>query len=438
MIILIMLIRYLEYGQRHALVKALTRQLDIRHLRLLAAGVVGYTFLLRCLYCAKVELLPEEAYYWNYSQHLAIGYLDHPPLVAWLIRGGTGLFGHCEFGVRFGALCCGAVTAFYVFKLAKNLFGEICGLYALILVQGLPFFFLSGLLVTPDAPLTAAWAASLFFLERALIGGKPRAWLALGLAMGVGMLAKYTMALLGVAILIFMCCDSLSRPWFRRYAPYAALLLAAVIFTPVNIWNFEHDWASFAFQSTRRLAEPYRFSLHKLLASGLVLLTPLGLWAAAAAALPRRAVTRGERMLQFAIWVPLAVFAAFSMRHDVKLDWTGAPWMAALPLMAVGFANLPGGRVRAAVGSAAAWVSTLLMAEVLYSVGLFYLAVGIPGVGYSAHMELLPVGWRGFGEQIEQLRNTLRETSHRDVLVVGMDRYAIASEASFYAHDPAP
>jgi dolichol-phosphate mannosyltransferase len=48
------------------------------------------------------ELLPEEAYYWNYSRHLDIGYLDHPPMVAWLIRLGTMVFGQNEFGVRIG------------------------------------------------------------------------------------------------------------------------------------------------------------------------------------------------------------------------------------------------------------------------------------------------------------------------------------------------
>ena len=121
----------------------------------------------------SVELMPEEAYYWNYSRHLDFGYLDHPPMVAWLIRLGTALFGQNEFGVRAGALCCGAVTATFVYKLARNLFGEAGALAALLLAQTLPYFFLSGLLMTPDAPLAAAWSASLYFLERALIAAIP-------------------------------------------------------------------------------------------------------------------------------------------------------------------------------------------------------------------------------------------------------------------------
>ena len=79
----------------------------------LAIGLIAYAFMLRLVYSGSVELLPEEAYYWNYSRHLDIGYLDHPPMVAWLIRLGTAAFGQSQFGVRIGALCCAAVASVF-------------------------------------------------------------------------------------------------------------------------------------------------------------------------------------------------------------------------------------------------------------------------------------------------------------------------------------
>lgn len=78
---------------------------DATRARTLAIGLIAYAFALRLTYLGSVELLPEETYYWNYSRHLDIGYLDHPPMVAWLIRLGTALFGQSQFGVRAGALC---------------------------------------------------------------------------------------------------------------------------------------------------------------------------------------------------------------------------------------------------------------------------------------------------------------------------------------------
>ncbi len=73
-----------------------------------------------------------------------------------------------------------------------------------------------------------------------------------------------------------------ARRWWRSWEPYGAALLAAAIFSPVILWNAEHDWASFAFQTSRRIAEASKFALHKLIASALVLITPTGVLAVAA------------------------------------------------------------------------------------------------------------------------------------------------------------
>ena len=412
----------------------------------LAIGVVGYAFLLRLIYSAQIELMPEEAYYWNYSQHLDIGYLDHPPLVAWLIRGGTGLFGDTQFGVRFGALCCGLVTAFFLFRLTRNLFGERAALLALAAAQVLPYFFMSGMLMTPDAPLTAAWAASLYFLERALIGGRSRAWICAGVALGIGLLSKYTIGLLGLAVFSFMLVDAPSRGWFRRWEPYAAVLLAAAVFSPAIVWNAQHGWASFAFQTSRRLAEHPAFSLHKLIGAAIVLMTPTGLLTMAvvfiqsrrgsAASAGTEAATRRWRFLQAALLIPLAVFVLFSLRHEVKLDWTGAPWEAALPAMAFGISERPGWRNSSLLWRLRrAWVPTVICMLMIYGAGFYYLTLGIPGVGYTAHTELIPIGWRGLGHQINAVADAVRLKYGEKSLVVGMDRYAIASELAFYSDD---
>ncbi len=96
---------------------------DIRW-RVAAIGVVAYVLVLRLLFLGLADLLPEEAYYWNYAQHLDIAYLDHPPMVAWLIWAGTSVFGDNELGVRIGAYLGWFATAYFSFRLANNLFGK--------------------------------------------------------------------------------------------------------------------------------------------------------------------------------------------------------------------------------------------------------------------------------------------------------------------------
>jgi len=410
--------------------------------RTLTIGLVVYALALRLVYLGSVELLPEETYYWEYSRHLDIGYLDHPPMVAWLIRAGTALFGQSPFGVRTGALCSGIIASVFAYRLARNLLGEAGARAALLLSQVLPFFFLSGLLMTPDAPLTAAWAASLYYLERALVAGRSDAWWRVGLALGLGAISKYSIALLVPVTLIFMLWDRKSRRWWSRWEPYAAALVALAVFSPVIIWNVQHEWASFAFQTSRRLAEAPRFSLHKLLASALVLITPTGVVAVAAALLAKPAgsvdgeeAARRRLFVNTAILVPLAVFAAFSLRHEVKLDWTGAPWMAALPLMAAGM--IATGRLsglRAWIR--AAWTPTLVTMLLVYGAGLHYLVLGLPGLGYNRHIELIPVGWRDLSHRVLEIAAAVRKETGVDPVIVGMDRYAIASELAFYGTEP--
>jgi dolichol-phosphate mannosyltransferase len=412
---------------------------DGARVRAFAVRLIAYALVLRLVYLGAVELLPEETYYWNYARHLDIGYLDHPPMVAWLIKLGTTVFGQSQFGVRLGALCCGIITSIFTYRLTRNLFGEASALAAVLLAQILPFFFLSGLLMTPDAALTAAWAASLYFLERALVAGRPAAWWGVGLSLGIGMISKYSIGLLVPVTFAFMLWDRNSRRWWRRWEPYAAALLALAIFSPVILWNAQHEWASFAFQTSRRLAEAPRFALHKLIASALVLITPIGVLAVATAfagakpADPGGAdAARGRRFLAVAVLVPLMLFTIFSLRHEVKLDWTGAPWTAALPVMALGMiasgAN-PGG-IRAWIH--AAWPPTLVTLLLIYGAGLYYLVLGVPGLGYGKHIELVPVGWREFSRQIDAGAAKIRTETGVDPLIVGMDRYAIASELAFY------
>ncbi len=127
---------------------------------------------------------PRETYYWNYSRHSTSG-------IWTILRWWPGRSGwarpysasrHSESASA--RVCCGIVASFFAYRLTRNLFGEAAALRAVLLAQILPFFFLSAFLMTPDAPLTAAWAASLYFLERALVARRREAWWRAGAGLG--------------------------------------------------------------------------------------------------------------------------------------------------------------------------------------------------------------------------------------------------------------
>jgi dolichol-phosphate mannosyltransferase len=410
--------------------------------RLVAVGVVAYMLALRLSFLGLINLLPEEAYYWNYSQHLDIGYLDHPPMSAWLISLGTSIFGNSEFGVRVGAYLAWIAISFFAYRLAANLFDRSTALVAIVLTAVLPVFFYTGFIMTPDVPLTTAWAAALYFLERALIAHKRSAWWGVGICAGLGMVSKYTIALLGPAALIFLILDPSARRWLRRPEPYLAAILALALFSPVIYWNAVHGWASFAFQSTQRLQDPASFSTPALVASAALLLTPLGLISALTVFLSRsrRVVLAPEgdlearrRLLFMVVFTatPLLVFLIFSFSHQVKLDWTGPVWLAILPaISATIFQAARLSRFDAAMQSL--WGPTFVGTLAIYAVFLHYLVLGLPFVGHPGNIRTLPVAWDEFGRQVGLIRQTVEKETGQNVLLAGMDKYFVASEVAFY------
>lgn len=411
--------------------------------RVAAVGLIACTVLLRLTYLGLPDLLPEEAYYWNYAQHPALGYLDHPPMVAWLIGLGTAAFGDTEFGVRIGAFLCWLVTAGFCFALARDLFDKGTALAAVLLAAVLPFFFLFGFFTTPDAPLTACWAGALVFLERALLAGRARAWWGAGICIGLGMLSKYTIVLLTPAALAFILLDRPSRRWLRRPEPYLAALLAGLLFSPVILWNIRNDWASFLFQSAHRIDGKSEFGLPMLLVSMALLVTPLGLLDAFRAMFSRtiwadasnsacEGMGRQRLFMATLIAVPLSAFVVFSLGHEVRPNWTGPIWLAALPGVARWVSRAPAGtRSRLETVGRQLWPLTLVAIVLLFGGFLHYVTIGLPGAGVAGDMDL-PVAWEELGRDVEQLAERIKADLGAEPLVVGMDKYAVASELAFY------
>jgi len=409
--------------------------------RRLTIAFVVYLVLLRLFYGGPFEILFEEGYYWNYAQHLDISYLDHPPMVAWLIWASTTLFGHSEFSVRIGALVCWAVTGYYTYRLTDALHGARIALRALLLVALLPIFFGFGLVITPDSPLLACWAGALYYLYRSLIGEKRAAWIGVGIFLGLGMLSKYVTALLGGATLLFLMVDSRSRKWLSRPEPYLAFFIVLVFFLPVIVWNAQHDWGSFYFQGPGRLMGKYNFDLPDLIGSILILLTPTGFASAIATVTSRRTVdfdlqtgsgSRTYRLLLTLTIFPLAVFVAFSLFRNIKLSWTGPLWLGILPYMAVFVVSnhrRPTGRV--AVWASRAWPATIVVVALLYGAALHYLVLGFPAVPYP-RKALMGMGMEDLARKVDTVVETYERQTGDVPIIVCMDTYRLASWLAFY------
>ena len=412
----------------------------------IAWGTLALSLVLRLVYLGLPELIPEEAYYWLYARNLDWGYLDHPPMVAWLIWIGTSLFGHTEFGVRAGALLCWLLAAGFLFELSCRLYSRSVAWLSVGLFAVLPYFISIGFTISPDSPLVLCWIAALCFLERALLGGKRLAWYAVGLSVGAGLLSKYTIVLLGPATLLFCWAVPSLRHWFRRLEPYLAGLIALAAFSPVLYWNSQHDWASFAFQGPRRLAMPVEFSLHQYLLDILVLLSPAGwlgaflllggagFWRSTAAQCGWPEDRKKALFILCYLVVPAAVFALYSVRHEPKLNWAGPSLLILLPCLAqqiLTWQKVGDGWLKDLV--VRSWKPSLVVLFLMYWVVLQYLSWGFPGVPLLGGGRLWRVsGWADLGNDVSVLVDSLERQYGSRPIIVGMDKHYIGSELSFY------
>ncbi len=411
--------------------------------RVLATAVVAYSVVIRLLYGGLMNLIPEEAYYWNYAQHLDYGYLDHPPMVAWMIWLSTSLFGNSELAVRLPSMLCWIGTSYFIWKSTRMLFNKTSAFVAVALMACLPAFLLTGLLSTPDAFLFVFWAGCLYFIQCAVLLNRKRAWYAAALFAGLGLLSKYTMGLFGLAVIAFMLIDRRSRKWWRRPEPYLALGIAFVIFSPVILWNARNNWVSFLFQSARRLSLKTEFGLFDLLGAAVVLVTPMGLIGGIKAILPRRwggVVVRGhnfsiraKRLSAFLTLMPLAVFVAFSLRYSPKLNWIGVAFLAAVPFLANDMCSWNPRSHPLTQWGRKAWPSTLVGLLLLFGFLGFYSISGFPGIAPVNKLNVYsPSAWNGLSRSVENIRERTSRQAGIPAIVVGMDKYFISSELAFY------
>lgn len=193
----------------------------------------------------ELDLSGDEAQYWTWSRQLALSYYSKGPLVAYVIRASCDVFGQTMPAVRFPALLLAVGTSICAFWLTRKLFKShrlALGVY--LLGALVPMYTVGSLLMTIDPLLYFFWALACCFIVKALFDQSRWAWVAAGVAIGVGFLAKYNSPLWLVGVLLFMAVDAPSRRWLKTPWPWVMVVVSLVFTTPVIVWNAQHHWVS--------------------------------------------------------------------------------------------------------------------------------------------------------------------------------------------------
>jgi 4-amino-4-deoxy-L-arabinose transferase-like glycosyltransferase len=199
---------------------------------------------LRLVYIGRVELSPDEAQYYQWSQRLDWCYFSKGPGVAATIWASTSLFGPSEFGVRAFAPLLALGTSLLLYWLAKRIYDQRVATWTVVLLNFTPLFHAGGLIMTIDPLSIFFWSAALCTLWLALEKSPAFSlwWPLSGALIGLGFLCKWTNAAMLLSVLLLLLLTPRFRRELLRPGFYSMLLLFLPALIPIWIWQDRNDW----------------------------------------------------------------------------------------------------------------------------------------------------------------------------------------------------
>ncbi len=408
---------------------------------IIIAGAVA-----RLIVAATLPVFPDESYYWDWSRHLAFGYFDHPPAIAWLIALGGALLspigaGATSIAVRLVPTLMGVVAALATTAIARRLAGDAAALRAAIVITVLPLAAAGLVIATPDVPVLAMTSLGCYAVVRAL-EASPRSreslrwWSVAGVFVGLGFVSKYTSILFPAGVFLAVVARRSLRVRLAEPGPYVAVIVATIVFSPVLFWNARHDWISFTYQLQHGLTTSAAFDVVAALkregdylggqaglASPILFVLMVGaVW---------RNLRRGSNDIHFALAVvatlAFGLFAYSALKRRVEPNWPAPGYIPAIALLAVTPMTVPASRwFRRGV------VLAVALSAVIYVQGV----VPILPIAPRRDPVARAFGWRELAARVDvAMREATARTGARSW--AGGDRYQEASEIAFHSESHA-
>ena len=428
-----------------------------------------------------LDLSPDEAHYWEWSRRLDLSYYSKGPLIAYIIAASTRLMGDTVFAVRFFAPIFLALSSIFIYKLAKELSPSPCPLpqkegarervacAAGLLLQITPLFAAYGILMTIDSPFIFFWTLSLYLFWKAIkdsdklqvtsykLNNKnsllvTRYWYLLGIAVGLGLLTKYTMAFFYICALLFLIFSKEQRCWLKRKEPYFALVLSLLVFSPVIIWNTAHDWVTLKHTAGQAhlssqwsvVSGQWSKNFFEFLGSQIGVITPLLFFMVIYGAVKSRvtsyklqvtsedksssSVTRHSSLFLFWFWAPIIIFFTLkSFQGKVQANWIMPAYITAFIASADFFLK----KDMMKKGTRILLIISLIMAFLATSISHYPEFLNLP-VKMDPTSRLK--GWKELGIKTKQVYNSMVSSGSKKVFIFS-DKYQVSGELAFYVPD---
>ena len=275
---------------------------------------LGVWWIANLVQAGFTELANDEASYHMFAERLAWGYFDHPPVTALLVWAGERLFGG-ELGVRFFFTVLQPLYLWILWRLIRPADAGRRDAALFVVVSAATLMLqLYGFIAVPDGPLM--FTTALFLLTfKWFSENRRRAWLWMGIAMALMAYSKYH----GALVVLFALAANPRQ--LLRPALYSSGAVALLLLVPHLVWQYEHDWASFAYHLSGRNSVFRPGYVVEFLANVLVVFNPffVPLYVQAWRKVkPQTPVGRALKLLPVAF---IVFFMLSSLRGYVQPQW---------------------------------------------------------------------------------------------------------------------
>jgi 4-amino-4-deoxy-L-arabinose transferase-like glycosyltransferase len=390
------------------------------------AWVLALTVLrVAALAATGLELHGDEAQYWGWGKHLAFGYFTKPQLIGWIIAATTAVCGDGEACARLSSPLLHGATAMGLYALGRAMADARAGMWAAILWVSLPSVAFSSLIVSTDVPLLACWTLAVLALRRTLdTRDRPALswrWAAVaGIALGLGLLAKYAMAYLLAGLALHLMLSRGDRWILRDGRLLLMAVLALAILAPNLVWNAQNEFATVGHLQDNASLGGTLFHPLRALAflgeqAGVFGPLPFAILAWRIIAWARGRATPAERFLLAFALPPLIVVTVQAFLSRANANWAAAAYPTATVLVALWLTE---------AGRARAWRAWIVGPHLAACLGFLFLVASWPTIAppYVSDGFARLSGWRPLAAQIRPVLD-----AHAGMPVLMSDRMTMAS-----------
>jgi hypothetical protein len=217
----------------------------------------------------------DEYYYIDCSDHLAFGYVDHPPLSIIILKISRFLFGDSLFAIRLLPAIAGAVIVFLTGMIVKEMGGrKFAQILAALAVALIPGYLGMHNYFSMNVFEHLLWTIAVYLIIRIINTGDSRLWLWFGLVAGLGMQNKISMIFFGFGLAVAMIFTP-ERRYYKDKFFWIGGLIAVVIFLPHILWQVANGWPTLEFIENAKQGKITAFSSLGFFATQIVDLNPI-------------------------------------------------------------------------------------------------------------------------------------------------------------------